>query len=59
MVYNDRFIKGKYRVIVEEKKDESFFIWNFYLLYEYLNNLFYSLEMLNEIVERGCNECFS
>lgn len=46
-------------LLLKEKKDESFFIWNFYLLYEYLNNLCYSLEMLNEIVERGCNECFS
>lgn len=45
--------------LFEEKKDESFFTWNSYLLYEHLNNLCYSLEMLNEIVERGCNECSS
>lgn len=43
-------------LLLKEKKDESFFTWNSYLLYEHLNNLCYSLEMLNEIVERGCNE---
>lgn len=48
-------LKVNIGLLLKEKKDESFFIWNFYLL----NNLCYSLEMLNEIVERGCNECFS
>lgn len=52
-------LKVNIGLLLKEKKDESFFIWNFYLLYEYLNNLCYSLEMLNEIVERGWNECFS
>lgn len=42
-------------LLLKEKKDESFFTWNSYLLYEHLNNLCYSLEMLNEIVERGCS----
>lgn len=59
--YIDRVVKGIYKVIVKRKKMKvcSLGIFIYQMNLEQLDNLCYSLEMLNKTVERGCNECSS